>query len=290
MKIKHSKYKNTGLIYELLVKQITADLIARKESPAVNILRKYYSGEGTIVQEYRAYKAVLEGTNMLTIKAENLINAAIRAARVINLQELKKDKYNLISDIKKSYDLENFFSEPVADYKPLAAFYCLLEVERSQDVVDPQSIVNNKVTLLEYMTSRYQSKESVRDTLIEEYSSYDKDLRLLTFKILLEKFNEKYDKLLPEQKNILKQFITLGPTKKLREFLNEEYLKIRSQLEKEIETFPKGVERIKLQEALRRLEPVTESVGVGDKHLVRVLQYYELLEELKRVKNGSKNL
>lgn len=290
MKIKHSKYKNTGLIYELLVKQITADLIARKESPAVNILRKYYSGEGTIVQEYRAYKAVLEGTNMLTIKAENLINAAIRAARVINLQELKKDKYNLISDIKKSYDLENFFSEPVADYKPLAAFYCLLEVERSQDVVDPQSIVNNKVTLLEYMTSRYQSKESVRDTLIEEYSSYDKDLRLLTFKILLEKFNEKYDKLLPEQKNILKQFITLGPTKKLREFLNEEYLKIRSRLEKEIETFPRGVERIKLQEALRRLEPVTENVGVGDKHLVQVLQYYELLEELKRVKNGSKNL
>lgn len=290
MKIKHSKYKNTGLIYELLVKQITADLIARKESPAVNILRKYYSGEGTIVQEYRAYKAVLEGTNMLTIKAENLINAAIRAARVINLQELKKDKYNLISDIKKSYDLENFFSEPVADYKPLAAFYCLLEVERSQDVVDPQSIVNNKVTLLEYMTSRYQSKESVRDTLIEEYSSYDKDLRLLTFKILLEKFNEKYDKLLPEQKYILKQFITLGPTKKLREFLNEEYLKIRSRLEREIETFPRGVERIKLQEALRRLEPVTESVGVGDKHLVQVLQYYELLEELKRVKNGPKNL
>lgn len=289
MKIKHSKYKNTGLIYELLVKQITADLIARKESPAVNILRKYYSGEGTIVQEYRAYKAVLEGTNMLTIKAENLINAAIRAARVINLQELKKDKYNLISDIKKSYDLENFFSEPVADYKPLAAFYCLLEVERSQDVVDPQSIVNNKVTLLEYMTSRYQSKESVRDTLIEEYSSYDKDLRLLTFKILLEKFNEKYDRLLPEQKNILKQFITLGPTKKLREFLNEEYLKIRSRLEKEIETFPRGVERIKLQEALRRLEPVTENVGVGDKHLVQVLQYYELLEELKRVKNGPKN-
>lgn len=290
MKIKHSKYKNTGLIYELLVKQITADLIARKESPAVNILRKYYSGEGTIVQEYRAYKAVLEGTNMLTIKAENLINAAIRTAKVINLQELKKAKYSLISDIKESYDIENFFSEPVANYKPLAAFYCLLEVERSQDVVDPQSIVNNKVTLLEYMTSRYQSKESVRDTLIEEYSSYDKDLRLLTFKILLEKFNEKYDKLLPEQKNILKQFITLGPTKKLREFLNEEYLKIRKQLEKEIEGFPRGVERIKLQEALRRLEPVTENVGVGDKHLVQVLQYYELLEELKRVKNEPKNL
>lgn len=283
MKIKHSKYKNTGLIYELLVKQITADLIARKDSPAVNILRRYYSGEGPVVKEYRIYKTILEGTNLLTIRAENLINAAIRSAKSINLQELKKDKYNLISEIKGSYDLENFFSEPVANYKPLAAFYCLLEVERSHDVIDPQFIVNNKVTLLEYMTNRYQSKESVRDTLIEEYSACDKDLRLLTFKILLEKFNEKYDNLLPEQKNVLKQFITLGPTKKLKEFLNEEYSKIRGRLREIIKVFPSGVEKIKLQEAIKRLEPITDPVGVGDTHLVRLLQFYELLEELKKV-------
>ena len=59
------------------------------------------------------------------------------------------------------------------------------------------------------MTSKFQNRNEVKDALIEEFSNYDKDLRLLTFKVLLEKFNNKYADLLPEQKRVLKQFISL---------------------------------------------------------------------------------
>lgn len=282
MKIKHSKYKNTGLIYELLVKQITSDLVARKDSPAVNILRKYFGGESALVQEFKLYKTLQEAKGMSTIKADNLISATLRASRRINLQELRKQKYALISDIKDNYDLENFFSVTVPEYKSLAATYCLFEAERSEDLIDPQTIVANKVTLLEHITSRYQDSEEVKDNLIEEFSNYDKDLRLLTFKILLEKFNSKYVDLLPEQKNVLNKVISLGTSKKLREFINEEFSRLASELKTLTSKMPAGVERIKLLEVQKMLDPIPTTEKATDDHLVRILQSYDLIHELKK--------
>ena len=284
MRIKHSKFKNTGLIYELLVKQITSDLVARKDSPAVNILRKYYTGKTPVAQEFGIYKLVQESKNLTTVKADNLVNASLKAARAINPVALKKQKYNLISEIRDSYNLEEFFSVPVADYKTLAALYCLMEADRSKELIDPDFIVNNKVTLLEHITYKQQSKDQVKDALIEEFSASEKDLRLLTFKILLEKFNNKYKDLLQEQKNVLKQVIALGSAKKLRSFVNEEQKKLVERLTEAVAAVPRGIERIKLVEAIKIIgKPQEESAKVTDSHLVRILQSYELLNELKKV-------
>lgn len=281
MKIKHSKFKNTGLIYELLVKQITSDLISKKDSPAVSILRKYYSGKSALVQEYGLYKAILEGVNLTTIRADFLVNAALKAGRALNQRELQTQKYNLISEIKEHYVLEDFFSITVKEYKPLAAFYCLLEATRSKDLIDPQSIVNNKVTLLEHMTCRYQSEKDVTDSLIEEFSNYDKDLRLLTFKVLLEKYNQKYSSLLGEQKAILKKVISLGSVRELREYVNSEFASILSEVMQIHSRMPRGIEKIKLMEAAKMLQPVPNTEKVTDEHLVRLLQFYDLINELK---------
>lgn len=282
MKIKHSKYKNTGLLYELLVKQITADLVAGNESPAVKILRKYFGGESALVQEFKLYKTLQEAKGFPTVKADSLISATLKASKRINLQELKTLKYNLISDIKKSYDLEDFFSITVPEYKSLAATYCLFEAERSDEFVDPETIVANKVTLLEHMTNRYQDSQEVRDSLIEEFENSEKDLRLLTFKILLEKFNTKYAGLLPEQKAVLNKVISLGTSKKLREFINEEFSKLSEEVGTFTKKMPNGVEKIKLLEVQKMLAPIPTTEKATDDHLVRILQSYELVNELKK--------
>lgn len=281
MKIKHSKFKNTGLIYELLVKQITSDLVARNESPAVNIVRKYFSGNSALVEEYNIYKTVVESSNLTTVKADNLISAALQSASKLNQKKLRELKYSLISEIKNSYDVEEFFSTPVVNYKPLAAFYCLLEANNTDDLVDPQFIVTNKVTLLEHLTNRYQPEEDVTDRLIKEYSSYDKDLRLLTFKVLLEKFNQRYGNLLPEQKDVLRHFISINSQKALKGYVNEQICKIQSLID--IDSLPKGIERIKLIEAKKLLQPLSATDKVQDEHLVKILQFYDLLAELKKV-------
>lgn len=284
MKIKHSKFKNIGLIYELLVKQITSDLMDRKDSPAVNILRKYYTNSNSpIVQEYGLYRVIAEGVDLTTMKANNLINAVLQAAKTINVRKLSELRYQMVSEIKEHYDVDKFFSVPVKDYKTLAALYCLLETERSEEFVDPKSIVYNKMTLLEHMIRRLQPQDQVVDNILEEYSNYDKDLRLLVFKVLLEKYNEKYGKLLGEQKAVLKRFMSIGSEKELQEYVNEEFSKLLSEIQQCQDKVPAGIEKIKLKEAMKMIQPVPATEKVGDDHIIRVLQFYDLLYELKKI-------
>lgn len=284
MKLKHSKYRNTGLLYELLVRQITSDLVAHRDSPAINILRKYFSGQSILVQEHKLYKAVVESTDVTSERANMLIEAAIRADKKLNQRSLREAKYNLVSEIKEKYDVEKFFSVPVPNYKALAAFYCLLEAINSEELIDPQFIVMNKTTLLESMTKKEQSTEDVTDKLIEEFSSSDRDLRLLTFKVLLEKFNKKYINLLPEQKEFLRQIISLGTSKGLKGYLKEELSKISSELDELSSKLPQGIERIKLNEVRKMIQPLAETEKLSDTDLVRALELYDLIAELKNLK------
>lgn len=284
MRIKHSKYKNTGLIFELLVKQIAADTLNKKDSPAVQILKNFYTGKNALVREFKLYEFILKNRSVNQSKAEAIVSTIIEVARTINADTLKNQKYNLIKEIKANYDLEEFFSIKVKDYKPLAALYCLLEAHKSSGLVDPNFLVDNKTTLLEHLTKTGQNKEEVRDTLIEEYSKYEKDLKLLTFKILLEKFNSKYTKLLPEQKNILKEFITsVNSSARLRNIVNEELSKIKDLVIGLTETIQDDIVKIKLQEVAKAIEPVAKNKRVTDDHLINIMQYYELVQELKRL-------
>ena len=132
------------------------------------------------------------------------------------------------------------------------------------------------------MTTAKQDPNSVKDTLIEEYSKYDKDLKLLTFKFLLEKFNSKYKDLLPEQKNVLRQFITsVNSSQKLRSLVNEELDKIRTSVEKLTGRVKNDVVKIKLVEVSKNIIPLTNKIKVSDNHLVNLMMYYDLVNELK---------
>ncbi len=281
MRIKHSKYKNTGLIYELLVKQIAADTLSKRESPAVSILKKFFAGKTSLTREFKLYEFVLKNQNVTASKAETIVSTIIEISRKLNSKTLKKQKYELISELKSHYDLDEFFSIKVRDYKPLAALYCLLEAHKDSGIVDPQFIVDNKTTILEHLSSEKVEKEKVKDTLIEEYSKYDKDLKLLVYKILLEKFNAKYTNLLPEQKIILKEFITsVNSTTRLRNLINEEIKKISEKVNKLVPLVKDDVVKIKLEEVAKNIVPISKKEKIVDDHLVKLMQYYDLVNEL----------
>ena len=281
MRIKHSKYKNTGLIYELLVKQIAADTLSKKDSPAVSILKKFFAGKSSLTKEFKLYEFVLKNQNVSPYKAETIVSTIIEISRKLDKNALKKQKYELISELKKHYSMEEFFSIKVRDYKPLAALYCLLEAYKESALVDPQFLVDNKTTILEHLSSEKVVKEDVKDTLIEEYSKYDKDLKLLVYKILLEKFNQKYTDLLPEQKTILKEFITsVNSTTRLRNLINEEIEKISKQVNELVDSVEDDVVRIKLEEVAKNIQPISKKEKIVDDHLVKLMQYYDLVNEL----------
>jgi len=284
MKIKHSKFRNTGLIFELLVKQVASDTLNNRDSAAVGIIKKYYAGKTTLSKEYKLYEFITKNKNVSQSKAEAIISTITEVSRKLDQTNLKKQKYELISEIKQNYNLEDFFSIQVRDYKALASLYCLLEAQNNSTIVDPQILVDNKTTLLEHLTASPQKEEDVKDTLIEEYSKYEKDLRLLTFKILLEKFNSNYKDLLPQQKKILKEFITsVDSGTRLRTVVNEELLEIASEIKLLSGKVKDEVVKIKLGEIAKTVRPLSNKEKITDTHLVNLMQYYELIEELKKV-------
>ena len=284
MKIKHSKFRNTGLIYELLVKQVAADTLNNKDSAAIPILKKFFSKKSALTKELNLYEVISRNTSISQSKAEAVLSTITEVSRRLNYKSLKKQKYDLISEIKKHYNVDEFFAMPIRDYKSYAALYCLLEAQNNFDLVDPQYLIDNKTTILEHLTSQKQNKVKVKDTIIEEYSKFDKDLKLLTFKILLEKFNDKYKNLLPEQKYILKEFITsVDSNKRLCKLVNEQVENVKNTLHELVLEVKDEVVKIKIYEVIKNIKPLNNTQKVTDTHLINLMQYYDLIKELKSI-------
>ena len=285
MNIKHSKYKNTGILFELLVRQITADTLSGKDSKATGVLKKYFV-KTELGREYKLYETLSKHKNLTEGKAEVVINSVIESSKNLNRGALKRQKYNLIQEISKYYSLDEFFNTKLPSYKVHAALYTLLEIYNSENLSNPDQIINNKIAILESLTTRAVDKQKVEEDLMVEFQSYDKDLRILTYKVLLEKFNGKYASLNDNQKSVLKEFInSVDSTPKLKEFYNTKINEIKNELTSLASKVTDKVVKIKLNEVNNMLLPLGKVAKVGNDDLVNLLQYYALLEELVKA-NG----
>jgi hypothetical protein len=286
MQIKHSKYKNTGILFESLVRQITTDTLDGKESPAKDILKKYFV-KSELGREYKLYETLLKKTSLTEGKANVVVSTLVESSKTLNRGAIKRQKYNLISEIQKHYDINEFFNHKLSNYKIYAAFYTLLEIANAQEAVDPEQTINNKVTILEHLTAAKITEGKVRDEVMSEFEKADKDVRLLAYKMVLENFNEKYDTLHPKQKLILKEYITsIDNTPRLREFYTNKVTEIKEELATLNKKTKNKVTQIKINEILTVINPPAKNAKITDNDLVDLLQYYDLINELETV-NGQ---
>lgn len=278
--IKHSKYKNTGLLFELLIRQITSDTLNNKDSKAFELIKKYFT-KSELAKEYRLYESVIKEGKYDEKHANYLIQSILNQSQKLNKTSLRRDKYNLIKEIKENYNLDEFFSLKVPNYKQLASLYILIESYSTKDLINPKILMESNFTLLEHLT---HSKEITKDSLLEEYSTYDKDLKILTHKILLEKFNTKYNNLSKEQKQILKEYIiSVDSSNKLKTFYNETSQKIKTEILKESKKFNNKVLNIKINEICKYINPLEKNQKVNNDDLVDLLLYQEVLNEIKNL-------
>jgi hypothetical protein len=268
----------------LLVRQITSDTLSNKDSKAVDILKKHFV-KTELGREYKLYETLLKHTNLSEGKAESVISAIFESAKYLNQSVLKRQKYNLIKEIKAHYDIDEFFKTKLPSYKAQASIYILLENYTQNIPPNLNQVINNKLTLLEYLTSSNVNKETVENEVIEEFKKQDKDIQVLTYKILLDKFNAKYGHLNENQKLVLKEFIeSTDSTVKLKNFYNQRINEIKLEVIKISKLVSDKVTKIKLNEVTNYLVELDKTTNITNDHLVNLLQYYELLEELKKVK------
>ena len=277
--IKHSKYRNTGILFELLVRQTTADLLNNQDSKAVRILKKHFTNT-ELGKEYSMYSAFVTSPKLSEAKAEILISTILEQYNRLNHETLGKAKYNLIKEIKKHYNLEDFFKAKIENYKPYASVYTIFESQNSP-VSDTKQIVLNKINLLEHLSEESIKHIEASQAMVQELMQEDKEIRILTYK-LLEKFNKKYQNLSERQKRILKEYVaSISDSTNLRTFLNSKIKEIKSELTEEISKVADKVTKIKAQEILKFVKPLKEGITIKDETITGILQYYDLIDELK---------
>jgi hypothetical protein len=289
-RVKHSKFKNTGILFELLVRQITLEVLnGDTTETAKDIVSEFFSVKTELNKELRLYDLLLKEKYNSESRAEKFIDTINEAHSRINQKNLQKEKYNLIKKINESFNMDDFLSSPITNYKVLASIYKVFE-SKSYENYDVKDVFNSKITLIENITSK-QTKlidTSTSDVVIENYKKQDKDLRLLTFKILTESFNTKYSNLDENQKNLLKEYINnLSNTSGFKSYIEKEIPKIISELKSLGKAINDKVTKIKLAETAVVLSKTKIGKVVSDNQVSSLMISYELIKELKSKVNGK---
>ena len=283
-KIKHSKFKNTGFLFELLTRQITLEILNGSEEKAKEIIKEFY-GKGTeMSKELRLFNLLINEKYNTESKAEKFIDVVLEAHTKINYNTLQREKYNLIKSIKENFEINNFLSSPVTNYKILASIHKLFEGKKN-DILDVKDVFDSKITIVEHISSNSQITLKVKeDKLVEEYRKQEKDLRLLTYKILVETFNKKYTNLNDSQKGLLKEYINnVTNTSKFNDYFQSELIKTITELHSMYKSMKDKITKIKLRETINVLKKQKIGKKITDDQVSALMMSYELVKEIKNV-------
>tara|TARA_A100001201_G_scaffold69666_1_gene64249 strand:- start:2513 stop:3376 length:864 start_codon:yes stop_codon:yes gene_type:complete len=282
--IKHNKIKNVGVLFELLTRQITSDTInGIDNSPAISIIKEFFNKNTYLTKELNFYKALQEQKYKTESKVDRFIDLVISEHSKLSQVKLKREKYSLIKEIKKNYNLENFFKSHVSSYKLNASIFNILEYTNSKQSKNPSLIMKSRTFINEHVLDN-KSNKTFKSKVIKEYSKQDKDLRLLSYKILLEKFNSKYGSLTIKQKQLLKEYINnISNTTKLKKYIIKEINTVTRALDLLTKRVKNDVVKIKLEEVIQQIKLIKKDGKVRDKHLVSILRSYDLVSEVKNV-------
>jgi hypothetical protein len=283
-KIKHSKFKNTGFIFELLVRQITSEIMSSDNSVAEKILKENFNSKKELSRELKLYQYLINEKYNSESKAEQFINTICEARKRLDEKKLIKEKYNLIKQLKETYDIDEFIKSPVSNYKTLASIYKIFEVSSTEEQYDPTDIVSSRFTIAEnIINTSIQNKDSkIKNAVLEEYKKQDEDLRAISYKFLVENFNKKYKNLTSDQKGLLREYINnINNTGKLNAYVSEEVSKLVGGLKEVGSKITDKVTKIKLAETISNIRKIKSAKRVKEEHLSAMMMTYELLGELK---------
>ena len=284
--IKHNKLRNTGILFELLARQITADVMEnKKEGVAVKLMREFFNSKKELGKELMLYRAFFNVQNLSEQKAFQLLKLVTEQRKNLDQTVLDTQKYLLIKEIKKNFDLKEFFAARIPSYKIYASIYKNFDAATNgiNDTTTIEELANSQFTIVEHLSGKAPSKEiREHNELSKIIRSQDDDIRFLSYKILIERFNEKYKGLDEAQKKLLQEYIyNISNTSKLKSYTQTESRRLAKEIAQSSSKVKDKVVRIKLGEVVSQLQKVQTATVIKENHMTALLIGYETLKELK---------
>jgi len=277
---KHSKIKNTGILFELLVRQVASDTLSSDKSEAIRIIKEYFSHKTQLGKELQLYQTIIKEKFTNESQADKFIDAVITSRKTLSPGKLRREKYNLIKEIKEHYDLQKFTKARVDNYRTLASTYNIFE-NTSMGIAEGVRLRGDLVSTV----TNNRTHKAVKKQIVSEYHKQDKDLQLLSYQILVDKFNEKYGDLSTKQKNVLREYINnVSNTNNLKELISTEVPHIKRTLRNKIRSMKDPVMRIKLKEVAKQATALGKRNVIKDQEVLSLMRFYELIKELKNIK------
>ncbi len=280
-KLKHSKYKNTGILFEMLVQKLTSETLSSNKSDTIDIIKKYFGRNTELSKELQLYNALLKEQFKSEAQALDYIRTVKSAHSKLNQSVLKRQRYNLVKEISEKFVFDNISKIHINNYKVLASVNMLFEHDETDN---PKQLMECKNVIINngILTERVSIK---KDPILEKFETQPKEIRLLTYKLLVDKFNEKYSGLDESQKQLLNKYIThVNDTATLREYVHRIIPNIKKQLAELAQPVDDKVVQIKVQKLSEMLCNVENLKTIKESHVLSLLRYYDLIRELKEVK------
>jgi len=284
--IKHNKLRNTGILFELLVRQITADVMEnKKDGVAVKLMREFFNSKKELGKELMLYRAFFNVQNVSEQKAFQLLKLVTEQRKNLDQHALDTQKYLLIKEIKKNFDLKEFFAARIPSYKIYASIYKNFDaaINGINDTTTIEELASSQFTIVEHLAGKSVNKEiKEHNELSNIIRSQDDDIRFLAYKILIERFNEKYKGLDEAQKKLLQEYIyNISNTSKLKTYTQTESRRLAKAITQSSIKVKDKVTRIKLSEVVSQLQKVQTATVIKENHMTAMLIGYEILKELK---------
>jgi hypothetical protein len=286
-KINHSKIKNTGVIFEMLVRQVTADTMSgKKESSAIELIKRYFNPKTEMGKELQLYRAFFESNKLTENKAIHFIDLIIQQRKKLDNKKLANEKYNLVKEIKDTYPLKDFMSCKIPEYTIHASIYKTFISEittDNSDIVNIRDVANARFTLIEHLSTPPSKKPAAKENAsLKEFCEQPEDLRLLSYKFLVDRFNQRYNNLDEKQKSLLREYINnVADGSSLRSYVRNEVPQIQTMLRSRIHDVTDKVVQIKLNEVATQLDKIGKDKVIKDSEVTALMVVYEILKEIE---------
>ena len=278
--LKHSKYKNTAILFEMLVRKLTSETLTSDKTVTVEIIKKYFGKNTVLSKELQLYNALIKESFKTEAQSLDFIRSCKDSHNKLNKSALRRQRYNLVKEISENFDFSKISKIRINNYKELASIYKLFEYN---EVDNPTQLLECKSSIVEHLLGKVEKLQET-DVILEKYKKHDKEVRLLAYKMLVDKFNKKYSGLDESQKSVLNKYIVhVNDSETMKQYFEKIIPGIKKQLKEQVSLITDKATKIKVDKLSEMLCNVETIKVIKESHVLTILRYYDLIKELKQV-------